>query len=432
MDVTTPTNERPGPVLEEQDGLMPDLPVPSLVASDESSPELPPIVSPGLEDKPFDLNAAPRLPECWGHRGASANFPENTLMSFVEACKAGADGIETDIHMTSDDELVMFHDPELHPEWVSQPGIKDVVPMLSLVNEVRGSFTDLAILGSFYHEAYQVIRGALGYGAGNGPFIVLHEGFVGAERWIGFMPGADRLVMDAHPYKAFSPGSYNLPWSQQLADVCGWGRPNARSNAEFGLTIGGEWSLAINDCGKWLNGIGQNAGFGDCTGFEDWRNYDEAMKTTLLPLPPARRRHHTPLFLAFLVGVAYQPQGRLAEQTADNEEHGGFPEPDSYIDPLSSKDNCTRDLPHLQELGVNAVRVYSVDPSKNHDDCMKLFDDNGIYVLLDLSLPANGSINRAAPSWTTALLDEYMRTKYPGSATIFLADHGSDDFHPLD
>lgn len=89
---------------------------------------------------------------------------------------------------------------------------------------------------------------------------------------------------------------------------------------------------------------------------------------------------------------------------------GGFPEPDSYIDPLSSKDNCTRDLPHLQELGVNAVRVYSVDPSKNHDDCMKLFDDNGIYVLLDLSLPANGSINRAAPSWTTALLDEYMRT----------------------
>lgn len=89
---------------------------------------------------------------------------------------------------------------------------------------------------------------------------------------------------------------------------------------------------------------------------------------------------------------------------------GGFPEPDSYVDPLSSGANCTRDLPHLQELGVNAVRVYSVDPSKNHDDCMKLFNDNGIYVLLDLSLPANGSINRAAPTWTTSLLDEYMRT----------------------
>ncbi|WVR09202.1 hypothetical protein IAU60_006264 [Kwoniella sp. DSM 27419] len=54
------------------------------------------------------------IPECWGHRGASASFPENTRASFIEACKAGADGIETDIHITADNVLVMFHDPELH------------------------------------------------------------------------------------------------------------------------------------------------------------------------------------------------------------------------------------------------------------------------------------------------------------------------------
>lgn len=49
---------------------------------------------------------------------------------------------------------------------------------------------------------------------------------------------------------------------------------------------------------------------------------------------------------------------------------------------------------------------------------MKLLDDAGIYVLLDVSLPLNGSIDRASPSWTTNLLDEYIRTinafnKYP-------------------
>jgi hypothetical protein len=54
---------------------------------------------------------------------------------------------------------------------------------------------------------------------------------------------------------------------------------------------------------------------------------------------------------------------------------------ESYIDPLSSSQNCTRDLPYLKQLGVNAVRVYSVDPNENHDECMKTFDDNGIYVL---------------------------------------------------
>lgn len=29
---------------------------------------------------------------------------------------------------------------------------------------------------------------------------------------------------------------------------------------------------------------------------------------------------------------------------------------------------------------------------------------------MDISLPLNGSINRASPAWTTSLLDEYIRT----------------------
>ncbi|ESK95394.1 glycerophosphodiester phosphodiesterase [Moniliophthora roreri MCA 2997] len=35
------------------------------------------------------------LPECWGHRGASAAFPENTLASFERAVRDGAEGIES-------------------------------------------------------------------------------------------------------------------------------------------------------------------------------------------------------------------------------------------------------------------------------------------------------------------------------------------------
>lgn len=53
------------------------------------------------------------LPECWGHRGASAAFPENTLASFQAAMRDGAEGIESDVHVTVDDVVVMFHDPSL-------------------------------------------------------------------------------------------------------------------------------------------------------------------------------------------------------------------------------------------------------------------------------------------------------------------------------
>jgi len=59
----------------------------------------------------MDIN--PGMPECWGHRGASATFPENTIASFEKAILDGSEGLETDVHITTDDVIVMFHDPTL-------------------------------------------------------------------------------------------------------------------------------------------------------------------------------------------------------------------------------------------------------------------------------------------------------------------------------
>jgi hypothetical protein len=84
-------------------------------------------------------------------------------------------------------------------------------------------------------------------------------------------------------------------------------------------------------------------------------------------------------------------------------------------------------VPYLQQLGVNTIRVYSVDSQRDHSSCMRTFEEavsvscscgcslltllrQGIYVILDLGLPVNGSINRAEPSWDTALLEQYLST----------------------
>ncbi|MEP6987414.1 MAG: glycerophosphodiester phosphodiesterase family protein, partial [Chloroflexota bacterium] len=46
----------------------------------------------------------------WGHRGARAYAPMNTIPSFELALKQGADGIELDTHLTKDGKLIVLHD----------------------------------------------------------------------------------------------------------------------------------------------------------------------------------------------------------------------------------------------------------------------------------------------------------------------------------
>lgn len=48
-----------------------------------------------------------------GHRGARFIAPENTIAAFQAALEQGADGIELDVRMTGEQEVVVFHDATL-------------------------------------------------------------------------------------------------------------------------------------------------------------------------------------------------------------------------------------------------------------------------------------------------------------------------------
>ncbi|MGO3153659.1 MAG: glycerophosphodiester phosphodiesterase [Galactobacter sp.] len=49
----------------------------------------------------------------FAHRGSSRRYPENTRASYLQAIADGADGIECDIHLTADHQLVCHHDAVL-------------------------------------------------------------------------------------------------------------------------------------------------------------------------------------------------------------------------------------------------------------------------------------------------------------------------------
>ena len=53
------------------------------------------------------------MTEVYCHRGYSGHYPENTMLAFEKCLHLGADGIELDVHLTRDGEVVVFHDERL-------------------------------------------------------------------------------------------------------------------------------------------------------------------------------------------------------------------------------------------------------------------------------------------------------------------------------
>jgi glycerophosphoryl diester phosphodiesterase len=99
-------------------------------------------------------------PELIAHRGASREYPENTLAAFGRAVELRADGIELDVHLTADGVLVVHHDaalPETPSEALSGRAIRTLtveqlgtfrvrgepIPSLAAVVEAVGS--DIAV-----------------------------------------------------------------------------------------------------------------------------------------------------------------------------------------------------------------------------------------------------------------------------------------------
>lgn len=89
----------------------------------------------------------------------------------------------------------------------------------------------------------------------------------------------------------------------------------------------------------------------------------------------------------FVKGIDYQPGGS-----------SGY-DGKKMSDVLDDPDICARDALVFQQLGINTIRIYTLNPDVNHDKCMTILNDAGIYVILDVNSGNDGeNLNRANPS----------------------------------
>ncbi|CAI6338868.1 unnamed protein product [Periconia digitata] len=124
----------------------------------------------------------------------------------------------------------------------------------------------------------------------------------------------------------------------------------------------------------------------------------------------------------FMKGVAYQQ-----ELSSNSSQSGDLNK--KYVDPLIS-DTCKRDIPFLQKLNTNTIRVYAINPDESHDACMKALADAGIYVVADLSEPLL-SVNRDTPEWNVDLYTRYTKvidvmSKYTNTLGFFAGNEVSN------
>ncbi|CBY01531.1 hypothetical protein LEMA_P003180.1 [Plenodomus lingam JN3] len=97
----------------------------------------------------------------------------------------------------------------------------------------------------------------------------------------------------------------------------------------------------------------------------------------------------------YMRGVAYQPGG-----AADAK------------DPLLDLEGLKRDVENFKTLGINTIRVYTVDNSQNHDEGMKMLADAGIYLALDANTP-DYSLNReTAATLHRSYNDVYLQSVF--------------------
>lgn len=95
----------------------------------------------------------------YGHRGASAFAPENTLEAFQMAADMGADGVELDVQLTRDGIPVVVHDERLERVsdgrgWVKDCTLKDLKAMR--FNRVMPDFGETRI--PTLEEVFQLLR----------------------------------------------------------------------------------------------------------------------------------------------------------------------------------------------------------------------------------------------------------------------------------
>lgn len=123
------------------------------------------------------------------------------------------------------------------------------VAAIELLNEPMGPSLNMDTVRQFYMDGWGDL-------SGSNVAVTFHDAFEGVTSWNDWGSGMWALMLDTHHYEVFDTGSLQMSVSSHVSTACGFGGQMASNNK---WTIAGEWTGAMTDCAKWLNGRGVGA-----------------------------------------------------------------------------------------------------------------------------------------------------------------------------
>lgn len=171
----------------------------------------------------------------------------------------------------------------------SQDEYLETVVGIELINEPLGPVLDLQKMkDQYYTPAYNYLRNTLN----RNQIIVIHDAFMAFNYWDDFLTadsGAWGVVVDHHHYQCFNNDDLQKSIDEHVELACSWGK-GVQNEAHW--TVSGEFSAALTDCTKWINGVGVSSRYdgsfnkdgetssyiGSCANNEDISSWSEERK----------------------------------------------------------------------------------------------------------------------------------------------------------
>ncbi|KAF2141980.1 glycoside hydrolase family 5 protein [Aplosporella prunicola CBS 121167] len=184
----------------------------------------------------IDLHGAPRSQNGFDNSGQKVGAPAWTSEDSVAATQEVIDIIS---------------------KKYADPKYADVVVAIQLLNEpLMGALPGgRGATQAYYQHGFDSVRGVPGSQA----MVVIHDGFAPPREWNGFATGqgTNGAVVDHHEYQVFTNELVAMSAQQHIDLVCGSAHTWGEGQDKF--VVVGEWTGALTDCARYLNGYGVGA-----------------------------------------------------------------------------------------------------------------------------------------------------------------------------